>query len=148
MEQFGVNVSMSPDRRALLATHLGLRFYGDLFLKPHHCRLKSLGVLVQVVHMFKHDTLFLEAILRAFARAVKEPDVFLRAIEVEPANRLAVVVVEQNAAVALHVAHHDPFDRNDFAQDCPDDVEAFEFFLGRHDSILAAIRWRAVRWRT
>ena len=67
---------------------------------------------------------------------VERLDVFLAAVEVQAADGLAVVVVEQDGAVGLRIAQGDAFDVDRVAQDGPHNVEALVLFLRRDDQLV------------
>lgn len=69
---------------------------------------------------------------------VEGSDVFVAGVEVHSAEGFAVVVVEQDAAVAFGVAHENSFRGDGFAQDRFDDEEPFKFFVRRNDTGFAA----------
>lgn len=71
---------------------------------------------------------------------IEQPDIFLAPVEVKPANRFAVVVIEQHAAIALRVPHDDAFDAGDGADDGLDDVEAFQLLFRRGDLVFDDFR--------
>lgn len=67
---------------------------------------------------------------------VERLDVFLAAVEVQTADGLAIVVVEQDGAVGLRIAQGDAFDVDRVAQDGPHNVEALVLFLRRDDQLV------------
>lgn len=69
---------------------------------------------------------------------VEGSDVFVAGVEVHAAERFAIVVVEEDAAVAFGVAHEDSFRGDGFAQDRFDDEEPFKFFVRCNDTGFAA----------
>ena len=78
---------------------------------------------------------------------IKYAEVFLVAIEVEPADWSAVVVVQQDAAIALRVAHGDSLYIDDRAHDGLEDMKAFQFVLCGHDLVFARFYLRLCGFR-
>jgi hypothetical protein len=76
-------------------------------------------ILVQIIDFVDRDTLFLLSIEKA--------DVLLCAIEMQATDRLAVVVIKKNPAIAVDIADGDALRRHDFAQNGPDDVVPLPF---------------------
>lgn len=64
---------------------------------------------------------------------VRDGQVLFGGAEVEAANGLAVVVVQENGEVGLGVTVGDAFGVDVLAEQGFDDVEAFEFLLGGDD---------------
>jgi hypothetical protein len=62
---------------------------------------------------------------------IKKSQIFLRSIEVEPAQGFAVIVVEQYAEVALGIPGHNTVDFEYLSQDRPNNVVAFQLFNSR-----------------
>ena len=86
-------------------------------------------MLVDVVHVV--DRMAGKLLVR-----VEQSKVFLPAVEEKPADRLPVVVVEYDPAVALRVSHDDTVWVHNLADDRLDDVEPFQLILGGDDTVV------------
>src|SRR5690606_23834980 len=82
-------------------------------------RLQPVSILENIINILDWHPL-LTLIL------VENPNVLLGCIvEVQAAERLPVVIVEQDAAVTLHVAHDNPPRVNHFTEDSSDNMISF-----------------------
>lgn len=75
---------------------------------------------------------------------VKNSDIFLTPIEMQAANRLAIIVIKQNTEIALGISMNNPFRINHRPHDCFYDMEALQLFKSRLDSILSVVINRLV----
>ena len=64
---------------------------------------------------------------------VKNPEVLLASVEVKTTNWFAVVVVKQDCAVALGIAHHDSFWAYEATENGTHRVEALNLLRRRDD---------------
>lgn len=91
-------------------------------------RSQQIGILVDVVELF--DLVFGFVLVR-----VEGAYVFDRhGVEMHTAERLPVVIVKEDAAIRLPIAHDYAGGVDDAAQDGLDDKVAFNLFLRRHDA--------------
>ena len=77
-----------------------------------------------------------DVVLLGLMLPVEYADMLLLRIEVEPGNRATVVVIEENCAVALGIAHSDPCRVDLCARDCLDDGVGVYLVFGGHDAIV------------
>ncbi len=57
-----------------------------------------------------------------------------RAVEMEARDRFPIIIVEENGAIGLCVAHHDALGLDQLRAYCADDVEPVDFHLSGLDS--------------
>lgn len=82
-------------------------------------------MLVQIIDMLQRKAFFF---FLAVKKAYRE---LLGIVEAKTANRLSVVIVQQNRTVTLSIAHNDAPWADHFAQNGPDNMEALNFFCCR-----------------
>src|SRR6266498_5718552 len=70
-----------------------------------------------------------------FLVTIKKANGSLRRIKIQATDRLAVIVIKQNATIPLNITHYNALDRDGFTQDCADDVVCLGFFLSGYYTI-------------
>ncbi|VTS63259.1 Uncharacterised protein [Streptococcus dysgalactiae subsp. equisimilis] len=70
---------------------------------------------------------------------IEQTDVLLTTIEVKPANRLPVVIIQQYAEVALRIAMHDSLRINNSPNNSLNDVEPLQLFQRGVDPVVVGI---------
>jgi hypothetical protein len=70
----------------------------------------------------------------------EQPKVLLRAVEMKSTDRLAIIVVKQHTAVAMHVTQYDTLRCNYIPQDSFHCVVGFHFLYGSYDPISIRLR--------
>ena len=86
-----------------------------------HSRFEAVRVVVELIQVGQRDSLFI-------LLAVHQPNGKASGIiEAQAANRLAVVVVQEDGAIALGIPHHNPLGGNHVTQNRANDMEAFDF---------------------
>ena len=89
----------------------------------YECCFHLLGIVVDIINAFEWKTIFF---LLVIENAERE---FLCIVKTETTDRFSVVVIKQNGAVALDIAHDEPTRIHQSTKNCSDNMKTFYFFF-------------------